>query len=112
MQVLKFKKQTDSRVQLANLTVDIYCLMNNIKINKTTSLILSYCMVYGFGKSLKDLLLRSKILENPVSIDNVFTKLRKLELIKKNDIGKDVLCDELNFQIQGKLGFIIKLENV
>lgn len=112
MQVLKFRKKTDSRIQLANLTVDIYCLMNNIKINKTTALILSYYMVYGFGKNIKELILKSEIMKNPVSIDNVLTKLRSLKLIVKNDIGKDVLCKDLNFQIQGQLGFIIKLENV
>jgi hypothetical protein len=112
MQILKLRKETVSKVELANLMLHTYCLFQNIKINKTELDILSYFAVYGFKKSTKDIILRSKILNSPNSLENTITKLRKLRLLEKNRDGETVLIKELQFTVENKMGMIIKLENV
>lgn len=118
MEVLKLRIKTNNKTELAAKTIKIYCILNDIEISKSSLEILSYFMTYGFNTRTKDLILRSKIFNNPTSIDNTLSKLRKLGLVVKVDVGlktdtgRDDMCEGLRLQVKDSLGFIIKLENV
>lgn len=112
MKVLKQTVKTSSRIELANMLIDIYCITASIKISKKDSLILSYLAVYGFKKPTKDIIIRSKVLNSYNSIENTISKLRKLGLITKDPQGKNILGGGLNIPIEKSLGVIIKLENI
>lgn len=111
MLVLRLKKKTGSKVELANLILTTYCLFSGIKLSKTELDVLSYLTVYGFKKSTKDLIVRSKILNSYNSLENTMTKLRKAKLIEKNKDGDTVLRKDLSAPIESKMGIIIQLEN-
>jgi len=118
MQTIKLKLKTKSRIDMAIIAINIYNHICGIKLNSTQTTVLAYFMVYGFSKKTKDLILRSKILNNPISIDNILSKLRKLGLVIKSEVGErtnrgiDIMCEGLRVDIKDSLGFIIKLENV
>jgi hypothetical protein len=112
MRVLKLKKTTQSKTELAKLSINIYCLLSGIKINKTELDVLSYFAVYGFKKSTKDTIIRSQILNAYNSLENTMTKLRKLGLITRNREGETVMRPELQFPVENRMGLIIKLENI
>lgn len=112
MQVLRLKKNTDNKIELANITLRTYCLLHNIKINETNTLVMSYFMVYGLNKSTKEMILRSKILNAPNSIENTLTVLRKKGLVKKLINGQNDIIDELKIIVRDKIGIIIQLENI
>jgi hypothetical protein len=112
MQVVKIKKSTQSKVEMVNLLIRTYCVMSNIKASSTDIDVLSYMMVYGFKKSTKKLILSSKILNSPNSLENTMTRLRKLGLVVKDRDGYNEPCKGINVNISGNIGVIIKLENV
>ena len=111
MQVLRLKRNTDNKIELANLTLKVYCLLHDIKLNKTNSLVMSYFMIYGINKSTKDMILKSKILNAPNSIENTLTILRKKKLVYKLINGQNDITEELKIA-KDKMGVIIQLENV
>lgn len=110
--VLKLTKKTQSKIELANLMLNIYCQLASIKCPETELLVMSYFMVYGIKKSTKELIIRSEILKHKGSLENAMSKLRSLGLlIKVEDEGTKVK-PELDFSIDNTMGIIIKLENL
>lgn len=111
MQVLRLKRKTNSKTELAELALTVYCLLSKIKINKTELTVLSYFMVYGFKKSTKDLILKSMILKSYNSLENTLTRLRKMGLVVKDKEGFTVMAPALAAQVENKMGIIIELNN-
>lgn len=111
MQVLRMRRKTQSKIELATLMLTIYCLLSDIKINNTERTVMAYFMVYGFKKATKDLILRSMILKSYNSLENTLTKLRKMGLVIRDDEGFTKPCKDLSAQVENKLGIIIELKN-
>lgn len=111
MKVLRLRKRTTSKVELANLMITTYCLYSGIKVGKTDIDVLSYFAVYGFKRSTKELILSSEILKTSGSLENTLSKLRRVGLIERDKEGLNVMAANLNVS-PGNLGIIIKLENV
>ncbi len=112
MQVLKLTKKTQNKIQMIETMFSIYCLMADIRISQTEVTILAYLAAYGFKRSTKQLIIRSKILNSSNSLENTISKLRKMGLINKDEDNISSLIPQLNFKIDGQMGIIIKLENV
>ncbi len=118
MEALKLRIKTKSKIELAEKAITTYCYLKDIKINNTNITVLAYFAVYGFNRNTKEMILRSKILNNPTSIDNALSKLRskglvlKVDVGLKTDTGRDDICENLRFEYKDSLGFIIKLENL
>lgn len=110
MQVLKLKRKTQSKIELVSLIIRTYCIFSNIEISDTAIIVLSYCAVYGFKKSTKDLIVRSQILKSYNSIENTLTKLRKVGLIKKTQDGNIVIT--IGDIADNRVGLLIELSNV
>lgn len=112
MQVLRLRNKTESKVELAKLVLTTYCLFSKVKVSPTELEVLSYFAVYGFKKGTKELILRSKILNSPNSLENTITRLRKAGLVVYNRDKLPTLRKEINFLIENKMGIIIQLENI
>lgn len=110
MQVLRLKKKTSSRIEVAHLILTTYCTFSNIKIGKTELEVLSYFAVYGTKKSTKNMIIKSGILTLN-SLENTMTRLRKLGLLRKGEYGEFLMKEDLQFTVDGKMGLIIKIEN-
>lgn len=111
MQVLRLKRKTESKIELAELLIKTYCLMSMIKIGKTELIVLAYFMNYGFKQPTKDLILKSMILKSYNSLENCLTRLRKLGLVTKNALGFTCMCPSLTGIIDNRMGIIIELKN-
>lgn len=111
MQVLRLKRKTESKIELATLLINAYCLVHKIKLNETEALILSYFMIYGFKKTTKDLIINSKILTYN-SLANCITRLRRAKLVEMDPQGFTIMCKGLRGQVDNKMGIIIELINV
>lgn len=113
MQLVKIKRSTSSKVELAALLVKTYCVIKGIKVGATDVDILAYMMVYGFKKSTKKLILDSKILNSSNSLENAMSRLRKLGLIVRDRDGYNIPCKGINADVKvGNINIFIKLENV
>lgn len=112
MKVLKLTKKTESKIELANLLLNIYCELANIKCPKTEMTIMSYFMVYGVKKSTKELIIRSQILKTRGSLENSMSKLRSLGLLETVEDEGTKIIPQLNFTVDNTMGIIIKLENL
>lgn len=113
MQVLKMRRKTESKIELASLLLSVYCLIDKIKLNETERTVMAYFMVYGIKKSTKDLILKSLILKTYNSLENCLTKLRKSGLIIKDDEGFTKVCPQLSGKkgVEARAGIIIELTN-
>jgi DNA-binding transcriptional ArsR family regulator len=105
MQVLRIRRKTESKIELAQLLLSVHCLMAKIKINQTERTVLAYFMVYGIKKSTKDLILKSLILNSYNSLENTLSRLRKLGLVIRDVEGFTKVCPQLS----SKKGWRIRL---
>lgn len=112
MKVLKLTKKTESKIELANTMLSIYCQLADIKCPETEMAIMSYFMVYGVKKATKELIIRSKILKTKGSLENSMSKLRALGLLQKVEDEGTKVIPQLDFSIDNTMGIIIKLENL
>lgn len=112
MKVLKLTKKTESKIELANIMLKIYCQLAGIKCPDTEILIMSYFMVYGVRKSTKELILRSQIFKTKGALENSISKLRSLGLLYKVEDEGTKVIPQLNFPIDSNMGIIIKLDNL
>lgn len=117
MQVIKLKKKTSNRMELVTLVLTMYCLLSNVKINRTELQVLSYLVVYGIRKSTKDMIIRSQILTSYNSLENTITRLRKMGLIVRDRDGLPIVRQEIAIQQDkdkplDKIGLMVQLENL
>ena len=111
MKVLRMRRKTESKTQVAQLLLTVYCAMSDIKLNETEKTVMAYFMVYGFKKSTKELILRSMILRSYNSLENTLTKLRKVGLVIKDNEGFTKACSSLSGTVENAMGIIIELKN-
>lgn len=113
MQVLKLKHKTANKIELAQMLLSVYCLMNDIKISKTENLIMAYFLVYGIKKTTKDLILNSLILKSYNSLENSLTNLRKVGLVIRDKEDFTKVCPQLSSKksFESRVGIIIELSN-
>lgn len=112
MKVLRLKRATESKVELATLLYGTYCLLSKIPANTTDLTVLAYLSVYGFKRSTKDLIIKSQILRSYNSLENTITRLRKMGLVIKDNEGFTRIAKGLDGIIENRMGLIIDLFNV
>lgn len=112
MQLLKFKKKTNSKVEQAKVLIGIFCLLTNTKLSDMEITVLAYFMVYRVTKKTKELILASGILSNENSLKTSLSKLkRKGMLLRDEDTKEYILRKELDFPLQSITGVVIKVDN-
>lgn len=111
MQVLRIKRKTANKVELAQLLITTYCLISGIDANRTEVLVLAYMAVYGVRQATKDLIVKSQILRSYNSLENAVSRLRKKGLLVRDDVGAARICDALSATVENRMGIIIDLRN-
>lgn len=109
---IKLNKTVNSKLDLAKSIVSAFINFFNINLSATELNILAYFMIYGVTTNCKELIVKANICKNTNNINTIMTKLKKLKLIKKDDLnGKNYVCDSLNFEMTQSVGLLIKIDN-
>lgn len=109
--LLKISKSVKTKLELAKYVSIVYIDLKEIKLSDTDLTVLSYFMVYGINNETKNLIIKSEICKNINVIKGVMTKLKKNNLIYKDDLNsKNYVCDDLKFTITPTVGIYIKLD--
>ena len=87
-------------------------MFNNIKLSDTEITVLAYFIVYGVNQQSKNLIVSSMICKNLANIKTIMVKLKKLNLIYKDDLnGKVYVAKVLNFELNSSIGIYLKISN-
>lgn len=109
--LIKMSKQVITKVEFAKHIISIIINFNNIKLSDTEINILAYFMVYGINNQSKELIVKSLVCKNLANIKTIMVKLKKLDLIYKDDLnGKMYVNKNLNLNLTQNVGFYLKLE--
>jgi hypothetical protein len=112
MQLVKIRKNTNSKVEQAKVLIAIYCLLTNIKLSDTELTVMAYFMVYKINRKTKDLILSSGILKSEDSLKNTLSKLKKFGMLIRGVDSKEYsLRKDLNFTLEPVMGVLIKIDN-
>lgn len=105
-------KKTDSKLDMVNKIVSIYCLLSDIKLSSTDITVVSYFILYGINEKTKKLIIESKLL-NADSIKNTMSRLRKQGIIHKSEFRRkeDYLNKSLSIPVDNVVGMMIKIDN-
>jgi len=110
--LVKMVKQVSTKIELAKTIVNISMCFNNIKLSDTEVSVLAYFMVYGINTQSKNLIVKSEICKNLANIKTIMVKLKKLELIYKDDLNGKVYVDKnLSFELTPTVAFYLKIDN-
>lgn len=110
--LVKMTRQVTNRVDLAKAIIEIFTSFNKIKISDTQITVLAYFMVYGVNLQTKKLIVKIGICKNINTVKIAMVKLKKLELIYKDDFDSRVkVTDALNIQLTTAVGVYIKIDN-
>lgn len=110
--LMKMVKNVGSKIELAKTIINVSICFNNIKLSDTEITILAYFMVYGINQQTKNLIVNSKVCKSLANIKTIMVKLKKLELIYKDDFnGKVYITQSLNFELTPTVGIYLKIDN-
>lgn len=98
--IIKMVKKVSTKVDLASTIINVCLYFNDIKLSDTEIMVLAYFMVYGVNQTTKELIVKSEICKNIGNIKTIMVKLKKLELIYK---------DEYNGKVYVNKGFKLEL---
>ena len=69
-------------------------------------------MVYGINQETKNLIVKSAICKSLANIKTIMVKLKKLDLIYKDEFnGKVYVIPSLNFELTPTVGIYLKIDN-
>lgn len=108
--LIKIEKKVQGKIEQAKLIISLFCKLSKIKLSETELAVIAYFMVYKLTKQTEELILKSELLANDNSLQNVMSKLRKVGLIIRKD-KKDYINDILNIPIEPVIGLFIKIDN-
>lgn len=110
--LVKMVKTVSSKIELAKTIINISLCFNDIKLSDTEVTILAYFMVYGINQQSKNLIVKSAICKSLANIKTIMVKLKKLELIYKDDLnGKIYVNKNLGFELTSTVGIYLKIDN-
>ena len=110
--IVKGVKQVSSKIELAKSIINVLICFNNIKLGDTDITILAYFMVYGITTATKNLIVKSEVCKNLANIKTIMVKLKKLELIYKDELnGKVYISKALNFELTASVAIYLKIDN-
>lgn len=109
--IIKMATNVASKVELAKAIINVSLCFNNIKLSDTEATVLSYFMVYGVTQQTKTLIVNSKVCKNLANIKTVMVKLKRLELIYKDELNSKVyVTKSLNINLTPVVALYLKLE--
>ena len=110
--LVKMEKQVSTKIDLARAIINIHLCFYNIKLSDTEVTILAYFMVYGVTQQTKNLIVKSEVCKNVANIKTIMVKLKKLELIYKDDLNGKVYIDKsLGFELTPTVAIYLKIDN-
>ena len=110
--LIKIAKKVTTKIELAKNVINIFTCFNDIKLSETETTVLAYFMVYGINQQTKNLIVKSGVCKNTNNIKTIMVKLKKLNLIFKDDFtGKVLVTKSLSFEITPTIGIYLKLDN-
>lgn len=110
MNAVRFTVKTSSKLDMIKKIIQIYCLLSNIKLSETETVVICYFIIYGYSNETKQLIIDSKIVGGRDSLDNIISKLRKMGLIEgRGDKAK--LNPQIAYNVTSVMGLFIKLDN-
>jgi hypothetical protein len=110
--LIKLAKNVSSKVELAKSIITILVYFNGIKLSETETNILAYFIVYGLNDKTKELIVKSGICKNLTHIKVTMTKLKKMQLIYKDELNrKTYLSKSLSFNLTSTVGFYLKVSS-
>lgn len=110
--IVKMVRSVSSKIELAKAIINISICFNNIKLSDTEVTVLAYFMVYGINQQSKNLIVKSSICKSLANIKTIMVKLKKLELIYKDDLnGKVYITKSLNFELTPSVALYLKIDN-
>lgn len=108
--LIGISKTVSTKIDAARCIISIYNILNDIKISDTEVTVLAYFILYGINRDTKQLIIRSEICKNINVIKGILTKLKKNNLIYKDDLnGKVYVNPALNINISPITAMYIKL---
>lgn len=109
--VLKMQKNVPSKVELAKKIVNMTMCFDNIHLSDTQASVLAYFMVYGINLQSKNLIVKSSICKNLANVKTVMVRLKKLDLIYKDDLnGKVYVTKSLSLELTPTVALYFKLD--
>lgn len=120
--ILKLSTTTDGKIALVRKIVDI-CIEfwkkpiadkkdQVFALSDTEKNVLSYFIVYGIDNNCKALITKAGICKNVANINTIMVKLKKLNLIYKDDLNsKNYVCKQLSFEVTPMVGIFLKIQN-
>lgn len=110
--LIKMAKKVATKVELAKCIINITLCFNNTKLSDTEVTILAYFMVYGVNTKTKELLIKSGVCKSLSNIKVIMVKLKKMELIYKDDLNSKVYVNKnLSFNLTPTVGFYLKIDS-
>mgnify|MGYP003331211417 CR=1 FL=1 len=110
--LMRMVKTVSSKIELAKTIINVSICFNNIKLSDTEVTILAYFMVYGINQETKNLIVKSAICKSLANIKTIMVKLKKLDLIYKDEFnGKVYVIPSLNFELTPTVGIYLKIDN-
>lgn len=110
--LIKMQKHVTTKISLAKAVILITLCVNDMHLSEAETSILAYFMVYGVTRQTKDLIVKAGICKNTTSIKTIMVKLKKLNLIYKDDLnGKVYVTPALKFELTPTVGIYLKITN-
>lgn len=109
--IIKMTKKVGSKVELAKTIINVSLYFNDIKLSDTEIMVLAYFMVYGVTQATKDLIVKSEICKNIANIKTIMVKLKKLDLIYKDDLNSKVYVNKgLKLELTPAVAIYLKID--
>jgi hypothetical protein len=88
--LLRMQREVPNKVALAKSIIAVALCFNGMKLSDTETTVLAYFMVYGITANTKQLIIKSGVCKNIPNIKTIMVKLKKFELIYKDDLNSKV----------------------
>ena len=109
--LLKMTKKVTTKIELSKAIIYIALCFRNIKLSDTEISVLAYFMVYGVNQQSKQLIVNSGICKNIQGIKTIMVKLKKKELIFKDDFdGRVCVNKSLNLKLTNTFTILLKID--
>lgn len=110
--LMRMHKKVSTKIDLAKAIIQLVICFNNIKLSDTEVTILAYFMVYRVTTQTKLLIVKSGVCKNTANIKTIMVKLKKLDLIYKDDLnGKVYISPVLQFELNTTVALYLKITN-
>lgn len=109
--LIKMTKIVGTKIELAKAIITIGLCFDGLKLSDTEVTVLAYFMVYGVNQQTKILLIKAAVCKNINNIKTIMVKLKKLELIYKDDFDSKVkITKGLNFELTPSVSLYLKID--